>query len=112
LAARNDEVKITSDTTAKPAAKADSTKDSAKKPAVKSLTIVPDGFEARVQVLAPAAGNYGLLKALEGKLVYARFPNTGTVGEQPALYLYDAEKREEKKIISGVSNFAISGDGK
>jgi hypothetical protein len=53
--ARNDEVKITADSsaTAKPAA---TKPDSTKKPAVKSLSITPDGFEARVQVLPPVAG--------------------------------------------------------
>ncbi|HEY6504740.1 MAG TPA: PDZ domain-containing protein, partial [Chitinophagaceae bacterium] len=108
LAARNDEVKVAADSAAKPAAKADTTK----KTASKSLTIIADGFEARVQVLPVAAGNYGQLSAVEGKLLYARFPNTGTVGEQPAIYMYDIEKREEKKVLGGTGNFAVSGDGK
>jgi tricorn protease len=113
LVARNDEVKITADTATSNAAKPAAAKtDSTKKPVVKSLSIIPDGFEARVQVLPPAAGNYGQLSALEGKLLYARFPNTGTVGEQPSIYLYDIEKREEKKVMAGTGNFAVSGDGK
>ncbi|MEI9810067.1 MAG: PDZ domain-containing protein [Bacteroidota bacterium] len=110
LVARNDEVKVTGDTAAaKPAAaKADSTK----KPVVRSLVITPGGFESRVQVLPVPAGNYGLLSAIEGKLLYARFPNTGTAGEQPAVYIYDIEKREEKKVIGGTGNFGITPDGK
>ncbi|MGO8056144.1 hypothetical protein, partial [Rhizobium leguminosarum] len=50
--------------------------------------------------------------AIEGKLIYSRFPNTGTVGEQPAVYMSESEKREEKKVISGVGNFVISNDNK
>jgi len=109
LAARNDEVKITSDTTAaKTAAKTDSTK----KPAAKPLTVSPEQFEARVQVFPVVAGNYGQLSAVEGKLVYGRSANTGSAGEQPAVYYYDIEKREEKKIFSGSDFFVVSGDGK
>jgi tricorn protease len=111
LVARNDEVKVTIDSAnaAKPAA---AKPDSTKKPVAKSLSITTDGFETRVQVLPPVAGNYGLLSAIEGKLLYARFPNTGTVGEQPSIYFYDIEKREEKKVMGGTGNFAVSGDGK
>ncbi len=124
LVARNDEVKVTGDSaTEKPATPAapatapattpPATKPAAsEKPAAKSLTIIPANFEARVQTLPVPAGNYGILEAIEGKLIYSRFPNTGTVGEQPAVYMYDSEKREEKKIISGVGNFVISNDNK
>lgn len=113
LVARNDEVKVTADSTASTAAKPVAAKaDSTKKPAVKLLSITPGGFEARVQVLPPAAGNYGKLTAIEGKLLYARFPNTGTTGEQPSIYYYDIEKREEKKVMGGTGSFGVSGDGK
>ena len=62
--------------------------------------------------MPPVAGNYGRLIAIEGKLLYARFPNTGTTGEQPSIYYYDIEKREEKKVMGGTGNFGVSGDGK
>lgn len=117
IAARNDEVKINSDTassekTVTPAPSATTKPAVTEKTATKTLTIVPDNLEARVQVFPIPAGNYGTLAAIEGKLLYARFPNTGTSGEQPGIYFYDIEKREEKKVLSGTGNFSVSKDGK
>ncbi|HZI52716.1 MAG TPA: PDZ domain-containing protein, partial [Chitinophagaceae bacterium] len=125
LAARNDEVKITEDSTAKPAgdkpdtAKAKTDKPdtakaaTAKKPASKPISVKPELLEARLQVLtAPVAGNYGEIAAADGKLVYRRFPNSGTSGEQPALYMYDIEKREEKRIIGNANGWTMTADGK
>ncbi len=122
LPPRNDEVKITEDTaskeksaTEKPAAEkttADTKPASAEKPAPKPISIKPELFETRVQVLTSSGGNYGALAAVDGKIIYVRFPNSGTSGEQPALYYYEFEKREEKRIMAGVGNFATTADGK
>ena len=125
LAARNDDVKIIEDSASKsPGDKADTSKakteksDTAtskdsKKPAAKSISVKPDRMEARLEVLtALVAGNYGEIAAVDGKLIYRRFPNSGTSGELPALYLYDIEKREEKRIIGNVNGWAITADGK
>lgn len=114
LAPKNDEVKIAADSSSSekpgtpPAAKPAPTE----KPAPKPATVVPDNFEARVETLPIAAGNYGNLVAIDGKLVYARFPNTGSSGEQAAIYIYDVEKREEKRVLAGTGTFALSRDGK
>ncbi len=114
LAAKNDEVKITGDSPAveKPSPATAAKPTTAEKPAAKPLTIIPENFETRVQVLPVPAGNYGILAAIEGKLLYTRFPNTGTTGEQPSIYIYDTDKREEKKVLGGSANFSISPDGK
>ena len=125
LAARNDEVKITEDSASKSGSdkpdtsktkneKADTSKGKdAKKPATKPISVKPDRMEARLEVLTvPVAGNYAEISAVEGKLLYRRFPNSGTSGEQPALYLYDFEKREEKRIIGNVNGWATTADGK
>ena len=72
LVARNDEVKITADTAAaaKPATTDKAAAPSpAATPAVKTITVKPDNFEARVQVLPVQSGNYGPMAAIEGKLL-------------------------------------------
>jgi tricorn protease len=119
LAARNDEVKVSEDsskaTAPKPATdKPDTAKSKTdKKPEVKTISVKPEMFEARMQVLTvPPAGNYAEIAAIDGKLLYRRFPNTGTAGEQPAIYMYDIEKREEKRVMANVNGFRVSHDGK
>jgi tricorn protease len=79
---------------------------------VKTLKIDVNGFETRVEVLPVPPGNYGRLAAVEGKLVYHRFPNTGADGGSASLCYYDIEKREEKTILSNANGFEITHDGK
>jgi tricorn protease len=116
LAARNDEVKITADSASASAPKPDASKskDTAKPaaPAKTAMTVKVDDIETRVQVLPVPAGNYGSLFTMEGKIVYHRFPNSGTQGEQAALYMYDLEKREEKRVMANVNGVAVTDDGK
>jgi tricorn protease len=71
-----------------------------------------DNLEARLVMLPPKAGNIGGLIPFEGKLVYLRFPNTGSGERSSSLIMYDLEKREEKTIISDVSRVKATADGK
>jgi len=123
LIARNDEVKIVVDSAdgkkpapekpaEKPAAPASTTPASTTPPPPKTISVKPENFEARVQVLPVPAGNYGDLYAIDGKLIYHRFPNSGSAGETPGVYMYDIEKREEKKVMANVNAYEISRDGK
>ncbi len=119
LVARNDEVKIATDSseTKKPAtpekpATTDKPATPAPAPAPKVISFKPESFETRVQVLPLPSGNYGDMASIEGKLIYHRFPNAGTSGETPALFIYDLEKREEKRIMSNVNLYKVSADGK
>jgi tricorn protease len=117
LFTRNDEVKIIPDTTAgdKPAkapAKTAEPEKSKETGTAKSIQVKPEMFESRVQVLPVPGGNYGDLSALEGKILYHRFPNTGAGDEQPALYIFDFEKREEKRVMANVNAYTVSKDGK
>lgn len=109
LPAKNDEVKITDTATKTPPAAKEESKPAADAKAVK---INVDRLEARVEVLPVPPGNFGELYAVDGKLVYRRFPNTGAAGGGAAIHLYDIEKREEKTLMSGVNSFAIAGNGK
>ncbi|NJL29884.1 MAG: peptidase S41 [Thermoanaerobaculia bacterium] len=75
-----------------------------------------EGFESRLVVLPPAAGNYWNLRAVAGKVLYQRFPRTGTRSiddddRSGDVVLYDLEKREEKTIVEGVDGFALAAGG-
>jgi tricorn protease len=71
-----------------------------------------EGFEARLVVLPPEAGNYRNLNAVSGKLVYLRMPRTGSGGSDSAIVYYDLEEREEKTVLGSSDGFEISADGK
>ena len=68
--------------------KDDAKKDDAKKdeaPAKpKPVAIDLAGFESRVIVLPPKAGNYDRLQAVAGKILYRRQPRTGSGEENTA----------------------------
>ncbi len=73
------------------------------------LQIDLEGFEGRALALDIDHGNLGGLSVNDsGALVYLR------AGDTPMLQLFDpaAEEPEEKTIISGFGNYAISADGK
>ncbi|RYZ55895.1 MAG: hypothetical protein EOO14_12760, partial [Chitinophagaceae bacterium] len=114
LLARNDDIKIDTSATAqkeekKPAAETD------KKPKPVVTTAVspdPESLEDRMEILPVPSGNIGNLAAVEGKLLYQRFPNTGAAPGPPSLFVYDIEKREEKQALNGATAYVVSRDGK
>ncbi|MDX1583546.1 MAG: PDZ domain-containing protein, partial [Thermoanaerobaculia bacterium] len=72
-----------------------------------------EGFEERLVVLPPPAGNYAYPQAVKGKLVFRRLPLKGADEEVPSpLLFWDLEEREEKKILDDVDGFEVSADGK
>ena len=74
-----------------------------------------DNFERRIERIPPHIGNVGGLAAVSGKVVYLVRPAAGSAhGGQPsgALKYYDLEEREEKTILSGISDYSVSADGK
>jgi tricorn protease len=103
LPPRSDDEAARADTAAK-AARADT--------ATKAVAIDLDGFEARAVVLPPEAGNYGPLRAVSGKLLYLRFPRSGSGDDNPSLRYFDFGEREEKTILSPVNAYEVSADGK
>ncbi len=120
LAPKNDNVDIKEDKEAEKKAAADTGKAPKGKPVEekktdnagkeKAVEIDLDGLENRLTLLPPAAGNFGNIAAVKGKLVFLRQPNTGS-GDQPAvLKYYDIESREEKNILPDVNDFWLSAD--
>ena len=83
------------------------------KPSPKPVEIEFDGFEGRLVLLPPEAGNYSSLTAAEGKVLYLRGPRTGAdPNAKPQLFFYDLKEREEKEIASNINGYDLSADGK
>lgn len=79
---------------------------------VKEVKIDFDGFEERIVILPPAAGNYGSLSAVSGKVVFHKAPNSGSADKKKPIMFYDLDKREEKTIVDDADAYQISADGK
>ena len=69
-----------------------------------------DNMERRLEVLT-SLGNAGDLAAVSGKLLFIRYPRSGSEEEQGALMYYDLEEKETETIISGVWDFEVSAQG-
>lgn len=96
-----------------PASQPTSDRAPEKKP-VEPLLIDLDGFEQRAVPLPVKRGNFSALHVNhKGHLLYIRRPKANS-GDDPAVKLFDlkSEKREEKTVIEGVRDFAMSADGK
>jgi tricorn protease len=75
------------------------------------VKITLDGFERRVVLLPPHAGNFGRIQAVSGKVVFHRRPNTGSADKESPLMYYDLEEREEQTIMDDVDMFEVSANG-
>jgi tricorn protease len=78
----------------------------------KETKITLAGFEQRVVILPPVAGNFGGIAAVSGKIIFLRTPNSGSDDKKKPLMHYDLEKREEKTILDDVDMFSVSADSK
>ncbi len=112
LAPKNDSTAVDTKTAKDDKDKKDDTKKDKEKKAPAPTKITLDGFESRVEILPPKAGNFGLIRAVSGKVVFLRRPNTGSADEKSALMYYDLEEREEKTIVEDVNVYEVSADGK
>ncbi|PHN05598.1 S41 family peptidase [Flavilitoribacter nigricans] len=108
LAAKNDTVAIQLETEEEKKDDKDDKKDDEEI----SVGIDFDNFERRLVILPPSAGNMGNLSAAKGKIVFQRYPNTGTSGEDNALMYFDLKEKEEKTIMKKVNGYELSADGK
>ncbi|HRN55983.1 MAG TPA: PDZ domain-containing protein, partial [Agriterribacter sp.] len=110
----NDEVKVTADTASDKTVPKEKKKKETGPPAVPvaDVKVSAENLEARIEVLPVAPGNFGGIAAVEGKLLYQRYPNTGAAGGKSSLHYYDIEKREEKTILDNVTAFVVSKNGK
>jgi tricorn protease len=77
-------------------------------PSMKNVAIDFDGLEQRMVILPITAGNYGILSAAKGKIIYMKYPNAGTTGAQGSIRFFDIEKREEKTILENANDYMLS----
>lgn len=79
----------------------------------KDRTVIDlEGMEGRTVILPVDAGNIGDLAAVKGKVIYIRYPNSGSAENEASLYYFDLEEKKEVKIIGEVSFFQLSANGK
>ncbi|UCC47587.1 MAG: PD40 domain-containing protein [Gemmatimonadota bacterium] len=74
-----------------------------------------DGLAERVARVPVGQGNYGGLSAVEGSLIYIDglpFVLGASSGQEPSIKIFSLEDREEKTLLEGVGNYALSSDGK
>jgi len=83
-----------------------------KKEPPKPVEIDLDGFEQRLVVLPPEAGNYGRVHGIAGKVLYRRLPRTGSSDEKKPLVYFDLEEREEKTVVADTDGVLPTADGK
>lgn len=79
---------------------------------VKAVEITIKDFERRLVVLPPKPGNYTNLQAVEGKILYQRYPRTGSGEKANPLVYYDIKERKEKTILGDVDGYRLSADRK
>ncbi len=79
-------------------------------PSANNVLIDFDGLEQRMVLLPLTAGNYGRLNATKDKIIYMKFPNTGTSGGQGSIKFFDIEKREEKNILDNANAYVLSAN--
>ncbi len=113
LAPKNDSSVVKKDDVKKDGEKKDEKKDDKKDESnVKEVKIDFDGFEQRVVILPPTAGNYGNIAAVTGKVIYHRAPNSGSADKKRPVVYFDFDKLEEKTIVDDADVFQISADEK
>ncbi len=110
LSPKNDTTAIKSDEKAKK--EEPKKKDEKKGAETKETRIDFDGIAGRAVILPPEAGNYRNVQAVAGKVLFIKAPNSGSGEKKNAVMYYDLEKREDKTIADGISNYMVSADGK
>ena len=113
LAPKNDSTIVKKDEEKKSDEKKDQKKEEKKDESkIKEIKIDFDGFEERVVILPPAAGNFANLQAVTGKVIFHRMPNNGSADNKKPVGYFDLDKREEKTIVDDADAFQISADEK
>ncbi len=93
-------------------AKKEKKKESDTKKEDKSIKIDFAGIENRMEILPVKPGNIGQISAVDGKLIFVRYPNRGARNGKSTLNYYDFKDRKTKKIIEGVNGYDVTADKK
>lgn len=103
LSPKNDSVSL-NDSEKEEAAKTEDSK-------VPPVRIDLEGFESRLTILPPAPGNIDQLMPTKDKLLYVRYPNTGSSESTFKLQYYHLEDRKEETILDNVQGVELSASG-
>ncbi len=112
LAPRNDVVEIKKDE--EKTDKKDDKKEDKKEDEKEETGVEIDfaDFESRVVLLPPDAGNMGNIEAVSGKVLFHRFPNSGSDDKNRPVLYWDIKDREEKTFVETANWFEVTPDGK
>lgn len=114
LKARNDEVEVESKDEDEGKGKGkgkDKNKDEEDKNGKEiEVKIDMEGFEQRVVLLPPDAGNFSDLAAAKCKVVFHKRPNSGSESNKIPLMYYDLKEREQKTVLDDADGFVLSGN--
>ncbi|MGB2698323.1 MAG: hypothetical protein WBD28_10760, partial [Candidatus Zixiibacteriota bacterium] len=73
-------------------------------------------IDQRIVGIPVPSGNYWGLRAAKGKIFYMSSPSVGreggASGPQNTMHMYDLKEKEHKTVLSGISNYELSSDGK
>jgi tricorn protease len=112
MAPKNDIVSIKKDEEKKKDEGDKKEDESKKEEKSKETNITIDGFENRIVILPPQAGNYSNLQAVKGKVIYVKVPPAGSQDQKRSILYYDLDKREEKTVVNDIGNYTLTADGK
>jgi tricorn protease len=115
VAPRNDdETGAAASAAPKPAPPAAGARPDSTRPAAAPAAVEIDlpGFEQRVVLLPPKAGNFGELAAVSGKVLFRRTPRTGSDDTKRPIVSYDLKDRKETNVVDDAQGFQLSHDGK
>src|SRR5690606_4392364 len=78
---------------------------------IPSVQIDWEGLESRLVILPPSPGNYRRLGGVKGKILYLKYPVSGTEEMKGSLTYYDVKERKEKEILANVNGYVLSANG-
>ncbi|HTS49297.1 MAG TPA: PDZ domain-containing protein [Bryobacteraceae bacterium] len=93
-------------------------KPAEKKPDVKPVAIDLDGLGSRIVQVPVPAGMYQNLEARNNTIFYLSTTIESTENGRPGehsratVHMYDVAKREDKVLLTGITNYALDRDGK
>lgn len=79
---------------------------------VEEVKIDFDNFERRMVILPPKSGNMSNISCVGEKVIFQRWPNSGSNDEKGDLIYFDLKERKEKTILKEVNSYQLSADGK
>ncbi|MFD2035074.1 PDZ domain-containing protein [Belliella marina] len=93
--------------------KADKGKDKEKDKKPEKINFEVEGFENRLEMLDVPSGNIVSLASIEGKLLFLRYPNSGSASDvKTKLEFYDFKEEETKTIIESINGYQLAANGK